>query len=73
MMAIHLRGQWCYDLNITAWEGKFVWHVVRFKIDPARVTQVASGTWVTGGIAATRQEAEREGIPAIDRDSQYPA
>ncbi len=72
-MAILPRGQWYYDLNITAWEGKFVWHVVRFKIDPARAIQVASGTWVAGGIAATREEAEREGVPVIDRDSQYSA
>ena len=70
-MTIYDRGEWHYDLDISPWEGKFVWHVVRLKIDRKRPTQVVLGSWVAGGIAATQQEAEHEGMAAIDRDSKH--
>ncbi len=69
-MTTHQRGEWTYDHNIAAWKGKFVWHVVRLKVDPGRDIQSVLGTWVAGGVAATREEAEREGEAAIDKHSK---
>jgi hypothetical protein len=67
---IHLRDGWAYDHNIAAWEGKFVWHVVRFKFDRTRITQGMAGTWIAGGTAATREEAERDGMAVIEQHSK---
>jgi len=67
-MTIHVRDDWRYDLSISPFEGKFHWNVVRLKIDPARASQTAYGPWIAGGIALTRDEAEREGLAVIDHD-----
>ena len=69
-MTIHVRGDWHYDLSISSWEGKFVWNVIRMKIDLKRTAQATLGTLVASGIAATRQEADREGVAAIDREAK---
>jgi|GEM_PF-3696386 len=71
-MTIHVRGDWCYDHDVNPYEAGFIWHVVRFQIDPRRPTQVTMGTWIAGGIAATREEAEREGMAAINADEKTP-
>ena len=67
-MPIHIHGDWCYDYNVSPHAGKFYWHVVRFKIDPHRSAQVTGGSWIAGGIAVKRDEAEHEGLAAIKRD-----
>ncbi|HEX2715346.1 MAG TPA: hypothetical protein VHM88_24465 [Candidatus Acidoferrales bacterium] len=64
-MTIHFRGDWYYDHNIALYEGKFLWHVVRFKI----ANGFAVGTWVAGGVNKTREEAERNGLAAIKADA----
>ena len=35
-MTIYNRGESHYDLNIWPREGKFIWHVVRLKVDLRR-------------------------------------
>ncbi len=67
-MTIHVRGDWHYDYDIEPYEGRFFWHVVRLRIDRTRASQVVLGAWVAGGIAVTREEAERECTVAINRD-----
>ncbi len=61
-MTIYHRGEWHYDLNIWRREGRFIWHVVRLKLDRRKVI----GALVDTGIAASREAAEREGKAAID-------
>ncbi len=54
-MTIHLRGEWAYDHNITAWEGKFFWHVVRFKL----TVPTPIGGWLVRGLPAGSQRPVR--------------
>lgn len=68
-MTIYHRGEWHYDLNIWPREGKFIWHVVRLKVDLRNVL----GTLVDTGIAASREEAKRDGVAAIDDHSKHSA
>ncbi len=65
-MTIYHRGEWHYDLNIWPREGKFIWHVVRLKVGIRNVF----ATLVDTGIATSREEAEREGVAAIDEHSK---
>ncbi len=72
-MTIYHRGEWHYDLNIWPREGKFIWHVVCLKVDRTRDIQNVFGTLVATGIATSREEAEREGVAAIDDHSKQSA
>jgi hypothetical protein len=65
-MTIYHRGEWHYDLNIWPREGRFIWHVVRLKVDLRNVF----GTLVATGISTSREEAEREGVATIDAHSR---
>ena len=67
-MTIYHRGEWHYDLNIWPREGKFIWHVVRLKVD--RTGRTVFGEFVATKIAASREEAERDGEAAIDDHSR---